>query len=262
VTGAFGWRNVSLRKGGRLVLDDVSLTLSRGELLGVVGPNGAGKTALLRCALGLEGHGHAGRIDLGGVPLSRLPAARRARAMAYVPQQADVAWPITVADAVALGRLPHGGKGDGEDSWIVASALDAVGMGAFAERKITALSGGERALVLLARALAVESDVLLLDEPAAALDPHHQLATMDLLCRLAGLGKTICVVLHDLSVAARFCHRVAVLHRGRLIAEGAPDDTLTDPLLHDVYAIRGVRSRIDGSHLLVPWERLPVARET
>lgn len=256
------WRDVSLDKGGRLVLDSVSLALHRGELLGVVGPNGAGKTALLRCALGLEGNRYAGRIDLGGIPFSQMSSAERAKVMAYVPQDADAAWPITVADAVALGRLPHGSKGDGEDSRIVASALDAVGMASFSERKITALSGGERALVLLARALAVESEVLLLDEPAAALDPHHQLATMELLSRLAGLGKAICVVLHDLSVAARFCHRVAVLHRGRLIAEGAPDETLTDVLLNEVYAIRGVRSRIDGSHLLVPWERLSAPRET
>jgi iron complex transport system ATP-binding protein len=258
---ALRWRDVSLDKGGRLVLDSVSLALNRGELLGVVGPNGAGKTALLRCALGLEGRGHAGRIDLGGIPVSGLSPGKRAKAMAYVPQEGAAAWPITVADAVALGRLPHGGGEDEEDCRIVASALDAVGMGPFAERKITALSGGERALVLLARALAVQSEVLLLDEPAAALDPHHQLATMDLLRRLAGLGKAICVVLHDLSVAARFCHRVAVLHRGRLAAEGAPGDILTDGLLHEVYAIRGVRRRIGGSHLLVPWERLPALRE-
>ena len=106
--------------------------------------------------------------------------------------------------------------------------MEAVGMSALADRPLTTMSGGERALVLLARALAVESDVLLLDEPAAALDPHHQLATMDLLHRLTEQGKAVCVVLHDLSMAARFCHRVAVLHAGRLVTEGQPEEILTD----------------------------------
>lgn len=251
------WRDISLRKGGHLVLDRVSLTASRGELLGVVGPNGAGKTALLRCALGLEGHQHAGQVDIAGRSVAHLSSAQRARVMAYLPQQGAAAWPITAAAAVALGRLPHGGVDSGDKARAVASALEAVGMTDLADRPLTSMSGGERALVLLARALAVESDVLLLDEPAAALDPHHQLATMDLLRRLTDQGRTVCVVLHDLSMAARFCHRVAVLHHGRLVAEGPPDETLTDELLAEVYAIRGVRSHFDGAHLLVPWERLP-----
>jgi len=259
---ALRWRDISLRKGQRQILDRVSLTVNRGELLGVIGPNGAGKTALLRCALGLEGREHAHRVEIGGVPAARLSPTQRARALAYLPQQAEAAWPITVSAAVALGRLPHGGKGTEKDARAVAEALDAVGMTEFSDRPLTTMSGGERALVLLARALAVEADVLLLDEPAAALDPHHQLATMDLLRRLTDEGKAVCVVLHDLSVAARFCHRVAVLHAGRLVAEGQPEKTLTDQLLEQVYAIRGVRSRVDGSHLLVPWERLPPSRET
>jgi iron complex transport system ATP-binding protein len=258
---ALRWRDISLRKDERMVLDRVSLTVNHGELLGVIGPNGAGKTALLRCALGLEGREHAHRVEIGGVPATRLSPLQRARALAYLPQQTETAWPISAAAAVALGRLPHGGGGNEKDTRAVTDALDAVGMSALADRPLTTMSGGERALVLLARALAVESDVLLLDEPAAALDPHHQLATMDLLHRLTDQGKAVCVVLHDLSVAARFCHRVAVLHAGRLVAEGQPEETLTDALLERVYAIRGARSRVDGAHLLVPWERLSPSRE-
>ncbi len=254
---ALRWRDVTLCKRGRRILDGVSLSAGRGEVLGIIGPNGAGKTALLRCAAGLEGREHGHHVEIGGVAAVSLSSSARARAMAYLPQQAEAAWPITAADAVALGRLPHGGAGTEADRRAVADALDAVGASEFSQRSLSTLSGGERALVLLARALAVETDVLLLDEPAAALDPHHQLAVMDLLRRLATEGRTVCVVLHDLSLAARFCHRVAVLHAGRLVAEGAPESTLTDALLGRVYAIRGVRDQIDGAHLLVPWERLP-----
>ena len=258
---ALHWRGVSLQKGEARILQDVTLSAKGGELLGIIGPNGAGKTALLRCAAGLEGGGLAKRIAVGGVSSDRLSANARARAMAYLPQKAETAWPITVSEAVALGRLPHGRVRHPKDHEAIARALDAVGMAAFAHRSLTTLSGGECALVMLARALAVESDVLLLDEPVAALDPHHQLATMILLRRLADEGKTVCVVLHDLTMAARFCHRVAVLHAGRLVAEGAPDGVLTDALLDQVYAIRGVREQIEGGYLLVPWERLPVSRE-
>ena len=254
---ALRWRDVTLSKRGRRILDRISLSAGRGEVLGIIGPNGAGKTALLRCAAGLEEREHGYQVEIGGVAAARLSPSARARAMAYLPQQAEAAWPIPAADAVALGRLPHGGAGTEADRRAVAGALDAVGASGFSQRPLSTLSGGERALVLLARALAVESSVLLLDEPAAALDPHHQLAVMDLLRRLAAEGRTICVVLHDLSLAARFCHRVAVLHAGRLVAEGTPESTLTDALLDRVYAIRGVRDRIDGAHLLVPWERLP-----
>jgi iron complex transport system ATP-binding protein len=146
------------------------------------------------------------------------------------------------------------------DTKAITEALEAVGMSGLSQRRLTTLSGGECALVLLARALAVESDVLLLDEPITALDPHHQLAIMALLRRLAEAGKTVCVVLHDLTLAARFCHRIAVLQTGRLVAEGTPADILTDKLLEQVYAIRGHRNRVDGVPVLVPWERLPMAQ--
>lgn len=258
---ALQWQGVTLRKKDRLVLDGVSLAAAKGEVLGIIGPNGAGKTALLRCAAGLE-RGE-GEIEIGGKPLGRLSPAARARALAFLPQQADAVWPITVEATVALGRFPHGGAlSHHHHRQAVMRALESVGMTAAAQRRITSLSGGERALVLLARALAVEADVLLLDEPSAALDPHHQLAIMDLFRRLATQGKTICVVFHDLSMAARCCNRVAVLHAGRVVAEGVPEGVLTDRLLEQVYAIKGVRQRIDGTHLLVPWERTqPPARE-
>jgi iron complex transport system ATP-binding protein len=252
------WIDVSLRKGSTMLLDRVSLTAAKGEVLGIVGPNGAGKTSLLRAAAGLE-PGVSGRIEIGALELAGLPARRRARLLSYLPQQAEAAWPIAVEEAVALGRLPHLGamRRVGEiDRRAVAAAMAEVGVAPLARRPLTSLSGGERALVLIARALAVGADLLLADEPTAALDPHHQLAAMELFRRLAQSGRTVCVALHDLSLAARFCDRLAVMMGGRIEMVGPPEAALDDTSLARVYAIRGRRARIDGQDLLIPWERL------
>lgn len=248
------WEGVSLCRGKAQVLDDILLTLAPGEVLGLVGPNGAGKSAALRCAAGLE-RPSAGRVTLGGTPLDRLDAQARARRIAFLPQQAEAAWPIPVEQAVALGRLPHGGRATGRDRAAIDAALAAVGIDHLRHRPITALSGGERALALLARTLAVESELLLLDEPCAALDPSHRLAVMGLLGRLAAEGRGLAVVLHDLTLAARFCHRVAVLAEGRLLATGTTGATLSDPLLARAFGVRAHRGRVADQSLLIPWER-------
>ena len=241
------WNAVSLARQGNPVLHGVSLSVAKGEMIGLIGPNGAGKTALLRLAVGFE-KPDAGEVRLDDGPLSALPAAERARRLAYLPQQPETAWPITVAQAVALGRLPHGDRDEGA----VARALEAVGMSEFKDRPLTRLSGGERALVLLARALAVEAGLLLLDEPTANLDPAHQLRVMEVLRRRADHGDAVVVVMHDLSLAARSCDRLAVLHQGRLAADGAPDAILDDPLLREVFSITVERGQVDGRPFLVP----------
>ena len=222
------WVDATSTRGGARILDAVALEARPGEVLGIVGPNGAGKTTLLRCAAGLG-----------------------------LLRQAEAAWPMRVADAVALGRLPHDATRDAaRDGEAIARALDAVGMAGAASRALPSLSGGERALVLLARALAVEAHVLLLDEPCAALDPGRQLAAMDLFRRVAAQGRVVCVVLHDLGLAARHCDRVALLHRGRLATLGVPDEALDDAALAQAYGIRAVRMRVEDQALLAPWERL------
>jgi iron complex transport system ATP-binding protein len=255
---ALCWNEVSLAKGGRAILDHVSLAAEKGEVLGIIGPNGAGKTSLLRAAAALE-PGMTGSVEIDGVALGAMPARRRARVLAYLPQQAEAAWPIAVEDAVALGRVPHLGPTErfGEmDRHAVREAMTEAGVAALARRPLTSLSGGERALVLLARALAVGAGLLLADEPTAALDPYHQLAIMELFRRLAESGRTICVALHDLPLAVRFCDRLAVMMAGRIEMVGPPEAALDDSSLERVYAIRGTRSRIEGQNLLVPWERL------
>lgn len=250
---AIAWRHVGLVAGRRRILDDICLDAGRGEVLGIVGPNGAGKTALLRSAAGLV-RDVTGEVELGGAASRGLVAAERARLMAYLPQAAEAAWPISVESAVALGRIAHRQRADAAaDAAAVATALARTGIADLARRRLDTLSGGERALALLARALAVEAPVLLLDEPCAALDPRHQIAAMTLFRRLAADGICVCVVLHDLSLAARFCDRVAVLDRGRLIASGPPASVLDEALLSGVYGITGLRVATGGGMLLVPW---------
>jgi iron complex transport system ATP-binding protein len=241
------WNQAGLVKQGRRILDSVSLSVAAGELVGLVGPNGAGKTALLRLAVGLE-RPTSGAVLLEGEEVGRLAPALRARRLAFLPQQAEAAWPIRVKDAVMLGRLPHG---DGDEE-AVAEALAAVDMDGQGERLLTRLSGGERALVLLARALAVRAGSLLLDEPTANLDPAHQLQVMEVLRRRAEAGDAVVVVLHDLGLAARCCDRLLVLHQGRLAAEGSGGAILDDPLLRQVFRITVERGNVQGRPIFTP----------
>lgn len=241
------WTQISLRRQGRLILDRISLQVAAGEMVGLVGPNGAGKTALMRLAVGLD-QPSGGEILLDGEPLGKIRPRDRARRMAFLPQQAEAAWPIMVRDAVCLGRLPHGDRKEAP----VEAALAAVGMMAHADRSLTQLSGGERALVLLARALAVEAGLLLLDEPTANLDPAHQLQVMEILKRRADQGDAVVVVMHDLALAARCCDRLLVLHQGRLAAEGSGAMILDDPLLREVFRISVDRGQVAGQEVFLP----------
>jgi iron complex transport system ATP-binding protein len=251
---------VRLEIDGRVVLDDLSLRAARGEVLGIVGPNGAGKSSLLRCASGLA-RARRGAISWEGEDLGVLAPGIRARHVAFLPQGQEAAWPVTVEEAVALGRLPHGGGGRDADSRAVASALARAGVADLAHRRLDTLSGGERARALLARALAVEAPALLLDEPCAALDPRHRIAAMELFVRLAREGSCVCVVLHDLALAARHCDRIAVLDRGRLVALGKPVEALRDDVLARVYGVRAARAEIDGAPLILPWALVGQAEE-
>lgn len=246
---------LSVDLGGRRVLDGVCLDVGPGELVCCLGPNGAGKSTLLRAVVGLVPI--TGSIRLAGQEMASLTPREKARMVSFLPQRHEALWPITVTEAVSIGRFPHrtaaGGSGVANDHRAVAAALAAVDAGHLAHRRITDVSGGERARVMLARALAVEATLLLADEPTAALDPAHQLAVIGLLRRLADEGRTVLAALHDLTLAARFATRAVILAEGRLVADGPPADVLTPDLLNDVFGLTAARLQHDGNTVIVPW---------
>jgi iron complex transport system ATP-binding protein len=189
-------------------------------------------------------------------------ASERARSIAYLPQGGGVAWPLPVASVVALGRLPHGEKPDSLSEAgrkAVATALQSVGLQGFAQRPATALSGGERGRVLLARALATQAPVLLVDEPVAALDPRHQLVVLDVLKQRAQAGATVVAIMHDLTLAARFADIIVLLHQGKIEAFGPPETVLTEARLAAIFGIRARVLRQAGSLLVVAESPLPGA---
>jgi len=238
---------LTARLGERRVLEGIDLKLGKGEVVGLIGPNGAGKTSALRALLRLLPL-EAGRITLLGREVSQEPAHALAGRAAYLPQGQGVHWPLTVERLVALGRLPHRTAWQAlgeEDRAAVERALAAADAKHLVGRVVTDLSGGERARVLLARALAVEAPLLLVDEPIVSLDPYHQLSVMDTLRAEAGRGGGVLVVLHDLGFAARYCDRLYLLDAGRLIAEGGPAEVLREDLLESVYRVR-VRRGAEG----------------
>ncbi|MEM9494571.1 MAG: ABC transporter ATP-binding protein [Pseudomonadota bacterium] len=221
------------------LLRDADAVFAAGELAVIVGPNGAGKTTLLSALLGLTPL-IAGAVTLNKTPLEDLAPAQRARAIAYIPQEQSHAWPMAVRASVGLGRYAYGaspGALAGEDAAAVERALTDCALTPLQHRSVDTLSGGERARVACARAFAAETPFLLADEPVAALDPAHQLNVMTLLRRYADQGGGAVVVMHDLSLAARFATRLLWMKDGRIVADGAPKDTLTATRMRDVFEV-------------------------
>jgi iron complex transport system ATP-binding protein len=251
-------RGVSVTLAGRLVLSEVSLSLSAGHLVALVGPNGAGKTTLLRALLGLLPS--RGDIHVQGDALAGLSLRERAKRFAYLPQGHVVHWPLAARDIVALGRYPHGATDPArlspKDTEAVLRAMQAVDVMEFSERLVTELSGGERSRVALARVLAVEAQVILADEPTASLDPRHQIDVMKNLRATADKGVLVIVVTHDLGLAARFADHVLVLREGQLVSQGAPADALSEAVMADVFRISAYRAEYQREAVIVPWADL------
>ncbi len=248
-------RGLRLELAGAAILKGVDLTVTPGEMVGLIGPNGAGKSSLLRATLGLVS-ASAGGVDVDGHAAEDLEPKERARLLAYAPQGAPVHWPLSVERLVGLGRIPHlqpwQTVGTGDDQ-AVDRALAATDTQHLRARLATTLSGGEKARVMLARAMAVESPYLLADEPTASLDPYHQIQVMEILRRLARSGHGVLIVLHDLTLALRFCDRLALLDDGALVMDGPPQEVLTPENLARVYHIQVATGAFEAEPYLVPW---------
>jgi iron complex transport system ATP-binding protein len=239
-----GVDGVTVELGGRRVLDGVDLDVEAGSFLALVGPNGAGKTTLLGTVNGLVAPA-AGRVTVDGVGVDGLSARELARRVATVPQEPTLGFEFPVRNVVAMGRTPHRSRferASGADRRAVDGALERTSLVGLADRPVGELSGGERRRVLLARALAQETPVLVLDEPTANLDVNHQVRTLGLVRDLVDDGHTALAAVHDLDLAARFCDAMAVLAEGRLLAAGPPDEVLTEPVVEEAF---GVRARVE-----------------
>lgn len=242
-------KDVRWATAGTMIVDGVTIDVAPGRTLGLIGPNGSGKSSLLRLICRLR-KVESGVISLDGVDIATLPRTDIARRIAFVEQQATTEAQVTVLDVVRLGRTPHRGAlspWTALDDQAVDNALSHVGMAHKAHQFWHTLSGGERQRVHIARALAQTPGELLLDEPTNHLDIQHQLEILSL---VAGLPVTSIIALHDLNLAAMFCDSLAVLHKGKVVAAGLPEDVLTEALIADVFGVRAYieKSRFHGRH--------------
>ncbi|MGV0909773.1 ABC transporter ATP-binding protein [Martelella sp. FOR1707] len=250
--------NLTVERGGRAIVNGVDLQIRRGELVGLIGPNGAGKTTLLKALIGVTAA--SGAVFLQDSPLEGLSANERARRVAFLPQDHEIAWPVRVREVVALGRQPwiqNSCFGDYARGQVIAGAMARMGVDALAERTADTLSGGERARVLIARALAQMTPLLIADEPVAGLDPAHQIGLMEVFVSLLREGRSVFVSLHDLGLAARWCTRLIMMDGGGVVADGTPAAVLTAENLRRVYGIEAYFGKADGGPVIMPTRLSP-----
>ncbi|HHW08516.1 MAG TPA: heme ABC transporter ATP-binding protein [Firmicutes bacterium] len=221
------------------VLSGIAFQAQSGEVIGIAGPNGSGKSTLIH-VISRALAPRYGQVALDDQLINQLSQLELARRMAVVHQQESVAFDFTVRDVVLMGRLPYlkrFSKESAADMAMAEKAMSEVGIRHLAERSIFQLSGGERQRVAIARALTQDTPILLLDEPTASLDIKYQVQTLELLQALAASGRLIIVVLHDLNLAAQYCHRLLLLHQGRIVKAGPPAEVLQSDLIQEVYGI-------------------------
>lgn len=254
-------RDLTFAYQDRAVLSNVTFSIDAGEVVGLVGPNGSGKSTLLRLALGLLTADH-GELRIVGTPIAALSRKALARHAAFVPQDTAMEIAFTVRDVVAMGRHPHLGRfqpATPADEAAIQWALAATAIQGLADRTLQELSGGERQRVILARALAQQATILLLDEPTANLDVAHQLEMLMLVRAVVQEGRSALIAIHDLALAARFCDRVIMLSEGTVVALGTPREVITEARLARYFRIQArVRWEPElGGLLVLPRAPLP-----
>jgi iron complex transport system ATP-binding protein len=258
--------NIGVAIAGREILAEINFALHSGEIVGLIGPNGAGKTTLLRVLARLL-EADSGTVALDNKALTAYAPTELAQRCAYLAQGAPAHWPLRVDQVVALGRLPHLAwwqRPTARDQQIVDAAMRLADVEYLRERLVTTLSGGERTRVLLARIFAAQPQLILADEPVAALDPYHQLHVMELLREHAHRVDSgeqrargaVLTVLHDLNLAARFCDRIVLLAHGRIVCTGSAREVLTPENLRDVYGVSARINDANGEFSVTPWQRV------
>ncbi|MEU3222931.1 ABC transporter ATP-binding protein [Streptomyces sp. NPDC006976] len=241
---------------GRPVVADIGLAVPAGQVVAVVGPNGCGKSTLLRTVARLH-RPASGAVLVDGADIWELSQRRAAHRVALLPQSPRAPEAITVAGLVRYGRSPHQGllrQWSREDEQAVRDALDATGTTALAGERVDRLSGGQRQRCWLAMVLAQQTPLILLDEPTSALDLGHAVEVLELVRDVAATGRTIVMVQHDLAAAARYADRLVAMKDGRVIAEGAPRETVDEALVKELYGLETdiLRAPVDGSPVVVP----------
>jgi iron complex transport system ATP-binding protein len=250
-------QNVTLRRGGRTILDRVNLSIAAGSFLSIVGPNGSGKSSLLRALAGIWDLAE-GSIRIGEKPLGDFRRRELAQRVAYVPQETRIDFAFTVEEVVAMGRHPRRGRFQSAttgDRHATESAIASCDIAHLRHRFVTTLSGGERQRVAIARSLAVEPEIILLDEPTANLDVQHALEVLDLCRSLSQTGKTIIIATHDLNAIARYTTQVALLEAGRIGYVGDCDGVLSSDVLHRIFGVYAERLQSASGHPVYVFRR-------
>ncbi|MES2822877.1 MAG: ABC transporter ATP-binding protein [Pseudomonadota bacterium] len=253
---------LQLTLGKKIVIDNVDAIVQKSEFVGLIGPNGAGKSSLLRMLAGLI-KPQAGEVELcineSSSAVTKIAPQERARVMAYLAQHETPVWPLSVKNLVALGRSPWNGnvlQATADDEVAIDNAMHMTDVHLLADRPITELSGGELQRTLLARVFAGSPQLILADEPIASLDLYHQLHVMELLQAQAKNGGAVIAALHDLSLAARFCSRLILLHEGKVVAEGEPVKVLTPENISAVYGVSVHVDCRDEGVVIIPRMRI------